>query len=237
MRTAWWLASLAVVGCTTKAIVPAEEVRAEDLSSAALAAPAAAPPPPTSESSTLYQESYDTEALGKFDDALGALNRLPQPQRDSYVAHLRRGWLLYRLARHADSIGSYAAAIGREPSAIEARVGVLLPLMALKRWPEVETGSQEVIKRDPENYLATLRLAFAMFNLKRYAEAEPLYRKLFVLYPGDLDVRTGLGWTIFKMGKASDAAKVFAEVLEISPKNASALDGWHASAARKGKAR
>ena len=236
MTRLWWLGALALVGCSTKPIVPAEEVRADDLSSANIA-PAAAPPPPITESSTLYQQSYDAEAAGKLDDALGDLARLPGPQKDAYVANLRRGWLLYRLTRHAESVGAYAAAIGREPNSIEARVGVLLPLMALKKWQEVETAAQEVLKRDPENYLATLRMAFALFNLKRYAESEPLYRKLYGLYPGDVDVRTGLGWAVFKMGKAGDASKIFAEVLEISPKNPSALDGWHASAARKGKAR
>ena len=46
-----------------------------------------------------FQRSYDAEAAGKAQDALTALDSLPAPQRDGYVAQLRRGWLLYKLGK------------------------------------------------------------------------------------------------------------------------------------------
>jgi protein O-GlcNAc transferase len=177
------------------------------------------------ESASLFQTSYDSEAVGKIDDALGALEKLPSPRKDTYVAQLRRGWLLYRLGRHADAIGAYGRAVALEPGSIEARVGALAPAIALRRWADVESGAREVLKLDPGNYLANLRLAFAVYNLGRYPEAEGLYRRLSAAYPSDVDVRDGLAWSLIKMGKGVDAVKELHAVLDVAPKNGLALEG------------
>jgi tetratricopeptide (TPR) repeat protein len=179
-----------------------------------------------------FQRSYDSEALGKLQDAVTALDALPAPQHDGYVAQLRRGWLLYRLGKHAESIDAYAKAIAQEPRSVEARVGVLLPAMALRRWADVESGAREALRLDPGNYLANLRLAFAMYNLGRHAESAAVYKRLAEGYPSDVEVRAGLGWALLKSGKAAEAAAEFRSVLEVAPKNALALDGWKASGGR-----
>jgi tetratricopeptide (TPR) repeat protein len=166
-----------------------------------------------------FQRSYDAEAQGKVADAVTALDALPAPQHDGYVAQL------YKLGKHAESIDAYGKAIALEPRSVEARVGVLLPAMALRRWNDVEAGAREVLKLDPGNYLATLRLAFAVYNLGRYPEATVLYKRLADAYPSDVDVRTGLGWSLLKEGKGADAATELRTVLEIAPRNALAAEG------------
>ncbi|MFO0757965.1 MAG: tetratricopeptide repeat protein [Byssovorax sp.] len=177
----------------------------------------------------LFQKSYDYEAVGKLNDALGALDQLPSPRHECYVAHLRRGWLLSRLGRSPESIDAYGKAITAEPRSVEAKVGVLVPLMALRRWADTEAMAREALKLDPGNYLAGLRLAFSVYSLGRYAESAMLYRKLLDAYPSDVEVRAGLGWALLKSGKAADAAKEFREVLEIAPKNVLSLDGLKAA--------
>jgi tetratricopeptide (TPR) repeat protein len=176
-----------------------------------------------------FQRSYDSEARGKVDDALAALDALPSPEREGYVAELRRGWLLYKRGKHAQAVSAYAKAIAMEPRSIEARVGALLPLMALRRWADVEGGAREVLKADPGNYLANLRLAFAQYNLGRYAESAAAYRRLLVAYPSDTEVRSGLGWALLKSGKSADAAREFRALLEIAPKHALGREGLKAS--------
>jgi tetratricopeptide (TPR) repeat protein len=179
-----------------------------------------------------FQRSYDSEAAGKVAEALTALEGLPAPQRDGYVAQLRRGWLLYKLGKHAEAIEAYARAIAAEPKSVEARVGVLLPAMALRRWADVESGAREVGRMDPGNYLANLRLAFAQYSLGKHADAAATYRRLAEAYPSDVEVRAGLGWALLKAGKAAEAAGEFRSVLEIAPKNALALDGLKATGGR-----
>lgn len=179
-----------------------------------------------------FQRSYDSEAIGKVDDALLALDALPSPQREGYVAELRRGWLFEKRGKHAEAIGAYARAIALAPRSVEARVGALVPLMATRRWADVEGGAKEALSLDPGNYLANLRLAFAVYNLGRYAESAGLYKRLSDAYPSDVEVRAGLGWAWLKAGKTSDAATEFRAVLDVAPKNALALDGLKAAGGR-----
>jgi tetratricopeptide (TPR) repeat protein len=205
--------------------------------SRAAAAPRSAPPPRAlasasasaeTEAAKRYQESYDLEATGKTDAALDALNRLPSVEHQSYVAELRRGWLLYRLGRHDDAATAYGLAIALAPAAIEPKVGVLAPLIALRRWSDVEATARAVLRMDPANYSATLRLAYATYNMARFIEAEAAYRALVGLYPSDVDARAGLGWSLLKQGRKSDATKAFAALLLFAPRNALALEGARA---------
>jgi tetratricopeptide (TPR) repeat protein len=175
------------------------------------------------------QRSYDEEALGHLDAALAALDEVPASSSTTYVVALRRGWLFYRLGRTAEAISDYKRAVDLAPASIEARVGLLAPLAALRRWVDVDAAAREVLKKDPGNYQATIRLAFAQYSLAKFADAAATYRALLAAYPSDVDVQGGLGWSLLKLGKKSDAAAVFTRTLEIAPRNALAADGLRAA--------
>lgn len=177
----------------------------------------------------LIQRSYDSEAVGKLADSLSVLDQLVAPRRDSYVVTLRRAWLLYRLGRFAESVDVYVRAISQAPGAVEPRLGILLPQLALRRWSDVETQARAVLRLEPGNYLATLRLAFACYNLQRYAEATALYRRLKDLYPSDVEVQSGLGWALLKQGKLPEASAEFHHILDVSPRNELAKEGLKAT--------
>lgn len=170
-------------------------------------------------------QSYDGEAAGRLKEALAVLDQLPPVRKDSYLGWARRGWLQYRLGQHAESIESYRRAITLAPRAIEPRLGLLLPQLALHRWADAETMAKEVLRVDPASYLATLRLAFVYYNQHRYAESAALYQKLRDLYPSDTDVRSGLAWGLLKAGKPQEAAREFRELLTISPRLTTAYEG------------
>lgn len=179
----------------------------------------------------VFQKSYDAEATGKTQEALTSLDQLPAPQKDGYVAQLRRGYLLTKLGKNSDAVDAYTKASALEAKSVEARVGAMAPLLALKRWSDVETTAKEVLKTDASSYLANLRLAYAYYNLARFAEAAVVYRKLADMYPSDVEVRSGLGWSLLKSGKAADATKEFQAILEIAPKHALAREGLTAACA------
>ena len=193
------------------------------VTAATLAAPTGAG---AQDPSGVYQMSYELEAAGKYRAASDALARVPRNQRNSYIFHLRNAWLLYMAQDYNASIGSYQKAIKASPSAIEPKLGVMLPQMALRRWVDVEKTARQVLKVDPLNYLAQSRLAYALYNLGRYKDAEAHYSKLHTLYPGDVDMAAGLAWAILKQGNRNDeAAATFRTILLIAPKHASALEG------------
>ncbi len=177
----------------------------------------------------LIQRSYDSEAVGKLADSLSVLDQLVSPRKESYVVTLRRAWLLYRLGRFAESVDVYVRAISQAPGAVEPRLGILLPQLALRRWSDVETQARAILKLEPGNYLATLRLAYACYNLQRYAEATALYRRLKDLYPSDVDVQSGLGWSLLKQGKLPEASAEFHHILDVSPRNELAKEGLKAT--------
>lgn len=178
-----------------------------------------------SEAASLFQQSYDREAAGKLNESLGALDSLPAARQGTYLSQLRRGWLLYRLGRYADSIEAYGKAIAVAPKAIEPRVGILLPQQALRRHADAEAQARTVLGMDPQNYLATLRLAFSLYSIGRHGEAAGLYAHLKELYPSDADVRSGLGWSLLKQGKTAEATRELRELLSIHPRHALAKQG------------
>lgn len=196
------------------------------------AAQAAALEPPT-DGSELFQQSYDREAVGKLQEALAALDRLAPPRKDGYLACLRRGWLLYRLGRYAESVEAYQHAITAAPQSIEARVGLILPQQALKRWSDSEATAKAVLAIDPQSYLANLRLAFTLYNLGRFTEAATLYAQLKDHYPSDPDPRSGLGWSLLKQARTAEAAREFRELLAIQPKHVLGKQGLDATGANR----
>ena len=173
----------------------------------------------------IFQESYDQEAKGRDREALDVLDQLSPQKNASYVAFLRKGWLHHRLGQNVPAIAAYEKAIALAPKSIEPRLGILLPLLAERRWSAAERQAREILKIDPENYLASLRLAFALYNQGKFPESRARYQKVVERYPSDMDARCGLGFAYLKLGKAREARAIFQIVLEFSPRNTLARQG------------
>jgi tetratricopeptide (TPR) repeat protein len=244
IRSKWMVVAVWLVGCSRLSVGPdpagsvaggpppvAPSASLVEPDPPAPIAPGQGTAPSESQVAALLQRSYDEEAAGKLEPALAALDGVHATTRTAYVLALRRGWLLYRLAKYDDSVTEYGRAAALAPDAVEARVGSLAPLAAARRWNDVEAAARDVLAKDPANYSATLRLAFALYSQARFGDAEATYRRLAALYPGDVEVRGGLAWSLLKMGRARDAAAEFAAVLAVAPQNKLALDGAKAAGA------
>ncbi len=179
--------------------------------------------------SDTWQRSYELEALGSYDDALTAIYSVPSSRR-GYTWELRRGWLLYLGGEQAEAVKAYQAAVHLEPLAIEPRLGLILPLLAERRWVDAVTAARAVLAIDADNTLALGRLAWAQYNLGRYVEAQEAYSQALAAYPSDVDLRAGLGWTQLQLGRSAEARANFDAVLEVAPRHASALEGREALA-------
>lgn len=175
-----------------------------------------------------FQRSYDLEAQGLYAAALTALEQAAAP-RPSYLFALRRGWLLYLAARHDEAIVAYRQAIAAAPKAVESRLGLMLPQMALRRWQDALSTGEEILALDADNYLAASRRAFCLYNLGRFPQAESAYAGVLQLYPADVEMGAGLGWSLLKQGKKAAAAEQFRRVLSVAPVNGSARTGLAAA--------
>lgn len=176
-----------------------------------------------------YQASYDLESTQDYAGALAKMDALVRAGHDDYVLHLRRGWLLCLLGRYADAVQAYGAAIDEAPESVEARAGLALPLMALRRWKEAETTCRELLRIAPGHYVGRSRLAYALYSAGRYGDAEGEYGALVRAYPSDVEMRAGMGWAALKQGDVTAARAAFREVLRTAPSHVSAAQGLEAS--------
>lgn len=172
----------------------------------------------------LYRQSYAAEARGDYTGAVEFMDRLG-PTGATYVAKLRKGWLYYLAGRHAPAAEAYQRAADLEPASVEARLGAMLPLMALRRWKDAERFGEEVLALAPGDFTAASRLAFIQYSQGQWARAEPLYRRALASWPSSTEMRAGLGWSLLKLGRFKEAREVFEAVLLFAPDQLSAREG------------
>ena len=172
-----------------------------------------------------FDASFNLESRGNYAEALNSVLIILRIDHRNYTAMLRAGWLSYLKGDYRNAIGYYRKAVLLEPEAIEPRLGLMLPLMASKKWNDAGDVAQKILKLDKKNYLANSRLAYILFSQGKYGEAEKQYRKVISEYPADIEMKIGLGWTYLRMGHKKNAAGVFREVLMVRKNNASAQKG------------
>jgi tetratricopeptide (TPR) repeat protein len=172
-----------------------------------------------------FASSFAHEAKGEIDEALNDMLIILRGDAKHYVATLRSGWLYYIGGRYADSIAMYEAADKLAPSALEPRLGLMLPLMASERWAKAEVVGKELAKLAPRDYTVRSRLAWIAFAQGRYKEAETLYQAVLADYPSDLEMMLGLAWTWLREGRKPEAKGMFQRVLSIRSDNVQARTG------------
>jgi len=174
---------------------------------------------------SLYQESYSLEARGDTSEALAKARELLGLSPRDYVAHLRVGWLSYLDGKYDDAIKHYRKAVSLRPNAVEPKLGLMLPLMGAHRHKEAIAVADEILEKDPLNYLASSRRAFSLYLTGKHERAEREYREILDLYPSDVEMMSGLGWSLLKQGRCPEAIRIFEELVRIAPRHVTGNDG------------
>ena len=193
---------------------------------ASLAAPRpAAAAPPDERVAALYRASYQLEAKGDAAGALGKMAEIRAAAGATYFVVVRTAWLQYLAGSFGAAASSYREAMRLEPKAVESKLGLTLPLLAQKRWRDLERACRDVLALDPGNATARARLAHTLYSIGNFPDAATTYRKLVAEYPAVLDHQTGLGWALLRMGRRAEAHRLFQAVLLVSPDNPNAKAG------------
>ena len=166
-----------------------------------------------------YHKSYRYERSQSYADAIKALSPVVTAFPQGYTVNLRLGWLNYLIGSYATARTHYEAAIKTAPDSLEAKLGHTLPLMAQERYDEAEIAAKQVLRIDPSNYLANLRLAFAYRMLKKIDAAEDLLNRMLVLYPTDISLLTEYALIKVAGNQGVDAKRVFNDILTLDPEN------------------
>lgn len=163
-----------------------------------------------------WQESYRLESLYQYDAALNALNGI---SADNELALLRKGWLNYLKGSHSKSIDFYNKAISRNEKSLDARLGIILPLMAQQRWREAASSANKVLEVAPWNYHAHVRLMVTQEALKQWPELQKHAQAVTQRYPTDVDAHVFLARSYRQLGNDNAASQSYQKVLELVPTN------------------
>jgi len=168
--------------------------------------------------------SYAAEAAKDYAGALSALKPLEADESQSYLYHLRLGWLDYLAGLHAESAKQYRAASAAAPQAVEPLQGLLLPLAASGKTADLLKTHDAILKLDPGNYKSLSQAAWLTYQAKNYKKAVKYYGRAVRLYPSDTEMLIGLGYSQKLGGDKAEAKRNFQQVLLLSPKNWRALE-------------
>lgn len=183
---------------------------------------ASAAAPTDAEIREAYHRSYRYEKAQNYADAIKALAPVITAYPQAYTVNLRLGWLNYLTGSFATSRAHYQTAIKTAPDSIEAKLGHALPLLAQEKWEDVETLTKQVLRVDPANYTANLRLAYASRLQKKFDAAEAILNGTLVLYPTDISLLTELGLVKLAKDNKTEAKRLFNDVVTLDPENVTA---------------
>ena len=158
-----------------------------------------------------FAKSYSFEYETQYSKAISALTDIAA---DSYQINLRLGWLYYLSKDYVKSEQYYRKAVVAEPSSIEARFGLVLPMSTIGNWNNVLTVYLEVTKLDPNNSIANYRIASIYFARKDYMNATNYVSKVLKLYPFDYDSNLLFAKILMAEAKNTEAKKYFTKALE-----------------------
>ena len=171
------------------------------------------------------QSSYSLEYYGKYADAYALGEKLTAENPKEYFYALRAAWLAYLAGKYSRSLDLYQNALLLKSDALEPRLGQLMPLLALGKYKQVEMTALAVLRTDPKNYTARIKLAYALYLAGDFSRSEKHYADIETDFPSDATVLMGLGWAQLKQGKKSAAQQQFNRVKVMFPDNKYADEG------------
>ena len=171
----------------------------------------------------VWAESYRLESLTRYEEAADALQpALKKDPKNEFIL-LRLGWLNYLRGNHNSAMEYYKKALAVNGKSLDAKLGLVLPLLAQQRWNEAAKVCQEVLDVAPWNYYAHIRLMLAEEGLRQWQTLEKHAEEVYLRYPSDATVLVYLGRANRWLGNTRNAKSAYQKVLERAPGNIEAL--------------
>jgi tetratricopeptide (TPR) repeat protein len=166
-----------------------------------------------------YLRSYEYERTQDYENAIRALSPVYEAYPSGYTVNLRMGWLFYLNGNFTNAVAHYEAASSAAPSALEPKLGRLLPLMAQGRWDSTEALAYQVVSVDHYSYYGNLRLGIALRMQGKLDAAYQVILKMATAYPTDTLFLQELARLAVARGDEDEAARLYTDVLILDPEN------------------
>ena len=170
-----------------------------------------------------WAESFRLEALTQYESAAKSLEKIIKDNPNNEFAILRHGWLNYLRGAHNESIRDYQKALDINPESLDARLGLMLPLIAQQRWREVASHANKALQVAPWNYYAHVRLMISEEGEKKWDTLAKHATRVNQRYPSDPTVLVYLARANVWMKNDSAARRAYEQVLERVPGHIEAM--------------
>jgi len=164
-----------------------------------------------------WGRSVNLEIGGQYEAAARSLESVIQQNPDNEFAHLRSGWLYYLAGKYSTSIKYYQTASKLNKHSLDARLGLMLPLMAQERWREAAQLAESVIDESRLNYYAHLRLLICEEGLKNWTQLRDHALMISQYYPSDPGFLVYLARAYINLNEPAKARRAYQQVLERYP--------------------
>ncbi len=168
---------------------------------------------------SLWSKSYLLESEGKYQQAAAVLEPVLSESGIGEYGWLRTGWLHYLQANYNDSRKAYLKALDLNNQSIDARLGIILPLLAKQRYREVEYYANQIISIDPWNLKANVYLMLVEEVNKEWSTLAQHAQRVSQRYPTDADSLVYLARAYAWLGESDLAKRVYQRVQMIYPTN------------------
>ena len=161
-----------------------------------------------------WKESYLLEAKAKYQQAEDKMQQLANKDGRNEFVQLRLAWLNYLQANYNDSKDYYKKALRINPNSLDARLGIVKPLLAQQRWLEAEKYNTKVLKNAPLNITANLN-QFAIDEHNKQWNKLKKHTSYFVSrFPSNTSALVYLARSYAWLKNKSKAKKVYNQVLQ-----------------------
>ena len=164
-----------------------------------------------------WAESYRLESLTQYESAAKSIERIIKDNPKNEFAILRHGWLNYLRGAHNEAIRDYQKALDINPDSLDARLGLMLPLIAQQRWREVASQANKVLEVSPWNYYAHVRLMISEEGERKWDTLAKHARKVNQRYPSDATVLVYLARANDWLKNGKEARNAYGRVLRRVP--------------------
>ena len=169
-----------------------------------------------------FASAYQSQGLGRYNDAIKALTVVYLNYPKHYFANLKLGYAYYLNNQYANARYHYQTAHETLPSAHAPFLGLMNIALAQKDYQQVEKYGFDLLKHDLNNYYGNLKLAYALIAQNKNELAQTLLSKMLAFYPEDIAFLQ-IQATLYLNEKNITAAKeVYKIILLLDPNHVTA---------------
>jgi tetratricopeptide (TPR) repeat protein len=168
----------------------------------------------------LLRDAGALSSSGKFGLAKSLYRRALEMAPDNGRIHFRLGCLYGHLGDHAAAFSHLQQAARLLPHSVDPPMATGDLHASLDRWDEAAVSFEEILRIDPRNKQARLKLIESRRHQRRFEEAERAVRGALQMFPDDSDFLGGLGLILTDLGRAGDAIEPIQRALQIKPDDA-----------------